>query len=103
MASSCKRQSEKRPFPFPWKESHEETVIEQKERKDENQIIQEGIVSRKNDADLPRRHDQEKCDSKTARQKGQPNQDQFERQGEECCGALKPVRKMLYVPADPSW
>src|SRR3954451_9617177 len=52
-------------------------------------------------ANLPRRDDEEAHDSPWPRQEPDPHNDQLEGQSAKCNRDVKPVRKMLNVPADP--
>ncbi len=77
-------------------------VIEQQEPQSQHQVIQERIVRRKDDADLPGRDDQKAQNPQPPRQKHHPREPQFQHQCSKRGRCVEPVRKMLHVPANPS-
>src|SRR5216684_3202281 len=57
----------------------QELVIEQQKPESQHQVIQEGVVRRKDDADLPWRDNQKANNSQSPRQKHHPRESQFQR------------------------
>src|SRR5260370_23821756 len=81
----------------------QELVIEQQKPESQYQVIQERVVRRKYDADLPRRDNQKAQNSQSPRQKHHPREPQFQRQRSKSPRCMNPVWPALHVPADPSW
>ena len=89
--------------PPPWQKPFEQPVIQQQKPQRQHQIIQECVVRRKDDPDLPRCHDAKAHDAEPPRQKHHPHQPQFQRQRSKRRRRMEPVRPMLHVPPDPGW
>src|SRR5258707_14296455 len=84
-----------------WREANQEAIIEQQEAEHENQIVEKRIVRRGNHADLPGRHNAETHDSPGPWQEPDPHDYQLQGERGKCGGSMKPMRKVLHIPADP--
>ena len=78
-----------------------ELVIEQQKSQHQNEVVQKRVIRRKNDPDLPRRYNEKTNDSNPPRQKHHPHQHEFQRECSKRHRRMKPVRKMLHIPANP--
>ena len=81
--------------------SEEEAVIEQQYAERKNEVVQERVVRRDDDADFPRGDDEEAEKADSARKKEHENESEFQHERAPGRGDVKPMWKMLDVPADP--
>ena len=81
--------------------AQQKLVIEQQKSQREHQVIQKRVIRRENDADLPRRDDEEADQPHAAREEHHEHKAQLQPQRSCHRGRVEPVRQMLGVPADP--
>ena len=81
--------------------SEQEIVIEQQDAEREHEVIQEGVVGGEDDAEFPRRDDEEADEAHAARKKEHEDEAEFQHQRARRSGGVKPMWQMLDVPADP--
>src|SRR6202521_3148267 len=77
-------------------------IVEEKDREGKNQIVEEGVVSGEDDADLPGCDDEETDYADATREEKHPDQDKLKSERGKCGGGVESVREMLHVPANPS-
>ena len=76
-------------------------VIEQQKAEREHEVIQKRVIRGEDDADLPRRDDEEADQAHAAREEHHEHQAQLQPQRAGNRGGMEPVRQMLGVPPDP--
>src|SRR5579875_3132442 len=76
-------------------------IVEEKKPEEKDEVVKEGVVRSEDDADLPRGHDEEADEAKTAREEEHPDDADFHDERGAGGGDVKPVRQVLDVVANP--
>ncbi len=84
-------------------EAGEEVVVEEEDGEDEDEVVEEGVVGGEDDACLPGGDDGKAGHAPGAGEEGHEDQDELHEEGGAGGGDVKPMGKLLEVPADPSW
>src|SRR4029077_10131112 len=87
--------------PTLWDKSHQKNIVQQKNPKRENEVIQKSIICSQDDSHLQERHEEETDYPGPPRQPEHPRHQQFQAKSYKRGSLVEPMRKLVRVPANP--